>query len=398
MVRRVLLVALSLAGLAAFAPGIANATYSPEDGTRFYTDQAPIQLTTTITGHGVYSSAQQIVVTKPDGTTLEGQIQGCPPIIHCTASVSLHAPLAPGTYTWVGNAEWTGSSGWRIGLASSGTRTFTVEERPTPPTPAPTPSPPPPSPPTTPPPATQAPFAPLPPGPTGTAGYGTPGAIVQSVTASSVTLSMTRAPSDAGRNPLPNFYVFNENGSGLSTFGPTHIFGRLGCATSYTFGVEVGDAHGNRSARTMVSATTAPCGTPTLPPSEPTFPVSPAPTTFAIPKKAFAWASHGRVGKTATIRVATEVNSDYVNWVVTIKGPRGVVGTIKAPVATPGLIQRLSWKVPRTLKPQTLRFCTVAYGPNAARRSSEACGRLIVTKTQSRAVAVKRPVGSHHTS
>jgi hypothetical protein len=105
----------------------------------------------------------------------------------------------------------------------------------------------------------------------------------------------------------------------------------------------------------------------------------------------WAYKSSGRIGSTAKLRVATEIKSGYLSWVVKVRGIRGAVATIKTPVVKPGLIQGLTWKVPRTLKPQTLTFCAVAYGTNAL-SSSEACGRLVVTKAPAQTVAAKRPV------
>jgi hypothetical protein len=63
--------------------------------------------------------------------------------------------------------------------------------------------------------------------------------------------------------------------------------------------------------------------------------------------------------------------------VVTVIGKRGAVATVKAPVLKRGLVQFVSWRVPKTVKPGALQFSVQALG---ATKSAKAYAALVLTK------------------
>ena len=177
----------------------------------------------------------------------------------------------------------------------------------------------------------------------------------------------------------------------------------LACGMSYTFSVDAYDGVGNRSAKASIVASTRTCSSvppspqPTPPPpaapAPPPTPQPPAPPLTPTPQpnptphpqpgpgsrlaKVWAFKSTGRVGGVARIRVATEVGATYSRYVVKVMGKRGVVATIKAPVVKRGLVQIVSWRVPKSVKVGSLRFSVQALG---ATKSATAYAPLVLKK------------------
>jgi hypothetical protein len=82
--------------------------------------------------------------------------------------------------------------------------------------------------------------------------------------------------------------------------------------------------------------------------------------------KVWAFKSTGRVGGVARLRVATEVGAKYSVFVVKVTDKRRTLATITAPTRTRGLVQELSWRVPKTVKRGTLRFSVQARGATSS--------------------------------
>ena len=76
----------------------------------------------------------------------------------------------------------------------------------------------------------------------------------------------------------------------------------------------------------------------------------------------WAFKSRAPIGGVARIRVATEIGAKYSRFVVKVMDKRRTLATITAPIRTRGLVQELSWRVPKTLKAGTLRFSVQARG------------------------------------
>jgi hypothetical protein len=66
--------------------------------------------------------------------------------------------------------------------------------------------------------------------------------------------------------------------------------------------------------------------------------------------------------------VATEVGAKYKLYVVKVTSNRGTVKTITAPVHARGLTQVITWRVPKSMRPGTLRFSVQAYGAGTSKK------------------------------
>ena len=105
---------------------------------------------------------------------------------------------------------------------------------------------------------------------------------------------------------------------------------------------------------------------------------SPAVTVTAVPAPVWAFKSTGRVGDVARLRVATEVGAKYSRYVITVMGKNGTVATIKAPVLKRGPVQFVLWRVPKTVKPGTLRFSVQGIG--ATTTSAKVYAPLVLSR------------------
>jgi hypothetical protein len=104
---------------------------------------------------------------------------------------------------------------------------------------------------------------------------------------------------------------------------------------------------------------------------------SPAVTVTAVPAPVWAFKSTGRVGGVARLRVATEVGAEYSRFLITVTGKNGTVATIKAPVLERGPVQFVAWRVPKTVKPGTLRFSVQGIGTT---KSAKVYAPLVLSK------------------
>jgi hypothetical protein len=107
----------------------------------------------------------------------------------------------------------------------------------------------------------------------------------------------------------------------------------------------------------------------------PTKPASTAP-------KVRAFKSAGAIGGFAQLRVSTRASSPYRWYEVEVVAGGRVIGLVTSPVRTRGSIQQIKWRVPRTMRPQTLRFCVVGYDNKV--ESADACASLVVSRLLSR--------------
>jgi hypothetical protein len=108
--------------------------------------------------------------------------------------------------------------------------------------------------------------------------------------------------------------------------------------------------------------------------------VTPPTTPLA---KVWAYKSTGYVAGVAHLRVATEARGKYTSYVVTIKSVRGAIKTLRARVGTRGPIQEITWRIPPSAAPQTLRFCVAGHGPSS-QVSTESCASLTIKRPRRR--------------
>ena len=91
------------------------------------------------------------------------------------------------------------------------------------------------------------------------------GLTVTGATASTISLGWTASTDNTG---VAGYGLYRDNGNAGSTSVPSATFSGLACGRSYDLAVDAYDANGNRSTRSSVTSSTAPCPD-TAPPSVP---------------------------------------------------------------------------------------------------------------------------------
>jgi hypothetical protein len=102
------------------------------------------------------------------------------------------------------------------------------------------------------------------------------------------------------------------------------------------------------------------------------------PTPAPLPTaKVWAYKSFGTPGRVAKLRLRTEASATYWRFVVRVHDKRGTLATLRVPVRSPGSMQFVAWRVPKSLKHTPLRFSVQAVGASS---SAKASASLVITK------------------